>query len=182
MNSVALNSTAPASTRMIVVMGVSGSGKTTLAKALADHYGYRFWDADNFHSDSARAHMASGQPLTDEMRAPWVESLQSHLRAEAEQHHDCVLAFSGLKQVHRNKIREAGMKSLFLFLSGDKLTIQNRLLQRTNHFMAPELLDSQFESLEKPLAETDVIELDISHPLDSVITQAVNAIAEAPDW
>jgi gluconokinase len=181
MNSV-VSSNALADTRLIVVMGVSGSGKTSLAMTLAEHYAYRFLDADNFHSESARARMTRGQPLTDEMRAPWVESLQNHLRIEAEQQQHCVLAFSGLKHLHRNKIREAGLKTLFLFLCGDKLTIQDRLHKRTNHFMSPELLDSQFDSLEEPTAETDIIRLDITHPLDNVVAQAIAAIAEIPDW
>ncbi|MEE7567156.1 AAA family ATPase, partial [Xanthomonas sp. Kuri4-3] len=51
-------------------MGVSGSGKTTVAWALASHYGYDFLDADDFHSDEARAQMAHGVPLTDAQRAP----------------------------------------------------------------------------------------------------------------
>ncbi|MEE7560036.1 AAA family ATPase, partial [Xanthomonas sp. Kuri4-2] len=56
-------------------MGVSGSGKTTVAWALASHYGYDFLDADDFHSDEARAQMAHGVPLTDAQRAPWVARL-----------------------------------------------------------------------------------------------------------
>ncbi|OLI70112.1 AAA family ATPase, partial [Xanthomonas oryzae] len=70
---------ASASPLAIVVMGVSGSGKTTIAQALAAHYGFRFLDADDYHSVAARAQMAAGQPLTDAMRLPWVELLSATL-------------------------------------------------------------------------------------------------------
>lgn len=181
MNSVVItNPDAPA--RLLVVMGVAGSGKTSLAIALAEHYGYGFWDADDFHSESSRARMASGLPLTDEMRAPWVMALQEHLRAQAAQAQHCTLAFSGLKRVHRDQIRAAGLKTLFVFLAGDKLTIGERLQKRTNHFMAPTLLDSQFDSLEDPTAESDVIRVDIAHPLNLVITQTIAAIDQVSGW
>src|SRR5690606_16705151 len=45
------------SVRVAVVMGVSGSGKTTLALALASAWEATFLDADDFHSDEARALM-----------------------------------------------------------------------------------------------------------------------------
>lgn len=181
MNSVAITNPA-ASTRLLVVMGVSGSGKTSLAIALAKHYGYQYLDADDFHSEDSRARMASGLPLTDEMRTPWVMALQAHLRAEAEQNQHCTLAFSGLKHFHRNMIRAAGLKTLFIFLAGDKLTITDRLQKRTNHFMAPNLLDSQFESLEPPSTEHDVLKIDIAAPLEQVIARTIAAIDATPGW
>src|SRR5690606_7935042 len=95
-----------ATTYLIVVMGVSGSGKSTLAHSLADYYGYCYLDGDDFHSESSRARMASGQPLTDEMRAPWVASICQHLQERARRHQHCLLAFSGLRKAHRNQLRE----------------------------------------------------------------------------
>lgn len=181
MNSVAITNPT-ASTRLLVVMGVSGSGKTSLAIALAEHYGYQSLDADDFHSENSRARMASGLPLTDEMRTPWVMELQAHLRSQAEQQRHCTLAFSGLKQFHRDMIRDAGLKTLFIFLAGDKLTITERLQKRTNHFMAPDLLDSQFDSLEPPFTERDVLKIDIAAPLEKVIAHTVAAIDVIPGW
>lgn len=167
-----------ATTHLIVVMGVSGSGKSSLARMLADHYGYCFLDGDDFHSESSRARMASGQPLTDEMRAPWVAAICQHLQERARRQQHCLLAFSGLKKVHRNQLREAGLKTVFVFLRGDKCTIQERLSKRTGHFMAPALLDSQLASLEDPSLETDVIPLEIAAPLPIIADQAVQAINE----
>lgn len=169
-----------ADTRLIVVMGVSGCGKTSVASALAAHYGFRYLDADDFHSESARAHMASGQPLTDEMRAPWVTALQQQLRQQAAAQESCTLAFSGLRHLHREQIRAAGLRTLVILLSGEPAIIQDRLEKRTDHFMDPALLSSQFASLEDTSNEADIIILDIAAPLTSVVAAAIAAIAQLP--
>jgi len=56
---------------VIIVMGVAGSGKTTVGSLLARELGWKFFDADDFHSDSNRVKMSQGIALTDEDRAGW---------------------------------------------------------------------------------------------------------------
>jgi gluconokinase len=58
----------------VVVMGVAGSGKSTVGQILARRLGWAFAEADDFHSAANVAKMASGTPLTDEDRRPWLES------------------------------------------------------------------------------------------------------------
>src|SRR5690606_22622536 len=84
--------------RVAEVMGVSGSGKTTMARALAQTWPATFLDADDFHSQEARAHMAAGRPLTDAMRAPWVERIAAELRRRVEAGERVALTFSGLRR------------------------------------------------------------------------------------
>lgn len=165
-----------ANTLLIIVMGVSGSGKSTLAQALAGIYGYEYLDGDDFHSNEARALMAQGIPLTDDQRAPWVASIKQRLQANAQHQTHTILAFSGLKQKHRYELRSAGLRTLVLHLSGSKATIQERINNRKNHFMAPALLDSQFASMEDPSSESDVHNIEIWPTLDQVIQDACNII------
>ena len=177
MNPQKTPSNAQANTHLIVVMGVSGSGKSTIADAVAKHYSFFYLDGDDFHSEAAREQMASGVPLTDALRAPWVEAICLHLQERASKRQHCVLAFSGLKKKHRDQLRGAGLRTLFLFLAGDKDLIQQRLQHRKGHFMAPQLLDSQFDSLEYPGDEDDVISIDISGTLAQVTQGAITALA-----
>ena len=65
---------------LIVVMGVSGCGKTTLGQKLATSLGIDFVEADDFHSQAAKARMARGMPLTDQWRRPWIRRICSHLQ------------------------------------------------------------------------------------------------------
>ncbi|MEM1167483.1 MAG: gluconokinase, partial [Planctomycetota bacterium] len=65
----------------ILVMGVAGTGKSTIASGLAERLGAVFLEADDFHPESNRAKMASGVPLTDADREPWIEALCDAIRA-----------------------------------------------------------------------------------------------------
>ena len=165
-----------ADTNLIIVMGVSGSGKSSVAKALADHYGYEFLDGDDFHSQESRDLMAQGIPLTDALRLPWVIRMRDYFRDAATRNQHSTLAFSGLKRAHRDELRKAGLKTIFVFLHSDKDTIQIRVNKRAGHFMAPSLVDSQFDSLEDPSSEADVYRIDVRGSLDQVVTQAIGVI------
>nr|WP_324259766.1 gluconokinase [Cellvibrio fontiphilus] len=165
-----------ASTHLIILMGVSGSGKSTLAQALAKHYGYEYLDGDDFHSQEARDRMAQGLPLDDAMRLPWVMRMRDYFSAPAHQGKHATLAFSGLRRAHRDELRKAGRKTLFLFLHGDIGTIQQRVDNRAGHFMAPSLVNSQFESLERPCNEADVVEIDVRAPFAEVLQEAIAVI------
>ena len=116
--------------RVAVVMGVSGSGKTTLARALADAWEATFLDADDFHSDEARALMASGQPLTDELRQPWAARIATDLQRRVADGARVSLAFSGLRRQHRDVLRATGLPLRFLFLRGEPALIGQRMCQR----------------------------------------------------
>ena len=161
--------------RVAVVMGVSGSGKTTLAHALADAWPATFLDADDFHSIAAKVRMAGGLPLTDRMRAPWVRRIALELQRRVAAGERVVLAFSGLRRRHRERLRATGLPLRFLFLHGDKRLIAARMHARSGHYMPASLLDSQFAALEEPTAETDVVRLGIEQ---SPAVQLDQAFAE----
>ncbi|CAD2250417.1 gluconokinase [Xanthomonas arboricola] len=168
---------ASASPLAIVVMGVSGSGKTTIAQALAAHYGYRFLDADDYHSVAARAQMAAGQPLTDAMRLPWVELLAATLRDCVQAGESVVLAFSGLRGTHRQLLRRSGIPIRFVFLHAAPHVIAARLSARAGHFMPASLLDSQLQTLELPLDEADVASVDVDATVAEVVQDAIAQLA-----
>ncbi|SMF03219.1 gluconate kinase, SKI family [Alteromonadaceae bacterium Bs31] len=164
--------------RVLIVMGVSGSGKTTLANELGAALGIVTLDADDFHSEGNKAHMASGLPLSDEMRLPWVKAIRAHLENEAAAGNSHVLAFSGLRQQHRNLLRINNADVLFFFLHGPKELIAKRMNTREGHFMPSTLLDSQFEALELPHKEQDVIQLDTNAPMEAVLNQALASLSQ----
>ncbi|WP_202845273.1 gluconokinase [Luteimonas saliphila] len=159
--------------RVVVVMGVSGSGKTTLARALAAAWPATFLDADDFHSEEARAHMASGQALTDAMRQPWVDRIVGELQRRVAAGERVSLAFSGLRRRHREMLRQAGLPLRFLFLHGERELIAERMRARSGHYMPVSLLDSQFTALEPPRGEADVFALDIDVAPARMLEQAL---------
>jgi len=162
--------------RVAVVMGVSGSGKTTLARALAGAWPATFLDADDFHSDEAKARMASGQPLTDDMRRPWVERIAAELQQRIAAGERVALAFSGLRRRHRDMLRDAGLPLRFLFLQGGRDLIAARMRARSGHYMPVSLLDSQFDALESPRGEADVQAINIDAAPTRILEQALAAL------
>lgn len=157
---------------LIICMGVSGCGKTTLARNLAWDFGFTFLEADDFHSAENKAHMASGHPLTDAMREPWIASMCDSLRQHREQGESCILAYSGLRRAHRARFRELGYPTLFLHLAGLKDIIHQRMALRADHFMPAGLLDSQYVALESPLEEPDIIAIDVGLSIGEIHRQA----------
>jgi gluconokinase len=127
----------------IVIMGVSGAGKSTLGAALAAVLGYRFLDADDFHSDAAKAKIASGQVLDEEDRAAWLARVQPAFHAGDG---PAVLACSALKAHHRETLEPHRL----VFIEIDAKLAHERLTSRQGHFAGPDIAASQFALLETP--------------------------------
>ncbi len=165
----------------IIVLGVSASGKTTVGRELAEHIGYEFCDADDLHSAENIAKMASGHPLTDEDRIPWLNAVGQHI-AEAERlHHGVVVACSALKKSYRDILRHYDPSSFFIHLDGSFEVISSRIAARTHHFMPPSLLSSQFATLEA-LDEDEVgITIDIDDDPQDILDQILRSLSLGTD-
>jgi gluconokinase len=163
---------------LIICMGVSGCGKTTLARNLAWDFGFTFLEADDFHSAENKAHMGSGNPLTDAMREPWIIAMCDSLREHQTRGESCVLAYSGLRRAHRARFRQLGFPTLFLHLAGIQDIIRQRLEFRPNHFMPSGLLDSQYAALEQALEEPDIVTIDVGLSVGEIHRQASVLVQE----
>jgi carbohydrate kinase (thermoresistant glucokinase family) len=161
------------STWRIVLMGVSGSGKSTIGSALATRHGVRFLEGDAFHPQANIGKTAAGHPLTDEDRWPWLTAIRQAMRSENQ----IVVACSALKRVYRDALRAAG-DVLFVQLVVDPEEARQRLAARSDHFMGPAMVGSQFETLEAPAEdETDVVAVEERGALASVIGEIETALA-----
>jgi gluconokinase len=159
----------------LIVMGVSGCGKSTMAVALGQRLGLDMVDGDDLHLSESVAKMRSGIALQDEDRWPWLDRIGEYLQRPHAQGR--VVACSALKRAYRDRIRKQAGDVCFVFLDGDFELIQKRMQQRVGHYMQPGLLDSQFQTLEKPEAdETDVIHLPITEPVQDMLIKALAAL------
>ncbi|MET1064739.1 MAG: gluconokinase [Arthrobacter sp.] len=145
---------------VLVIMGVSGSGKSTVAGLLADRLGWDLAEGDDLHPPANVAKMQAGQPLTDEDRWPWLETIAGWIKGHTEAGTPGVVTCSALKKRYRDVLRGEGV--VFVFLDGSKDRISDRLASRSGHFMPPALLASQFATLEAPTAEENFIALSVS--------------------
>src|SRR5215210_4053048 len=118
-------------------MGVSGSGKSTLGYALAHKLGWDFFDADDFHTPENIAKMASGIPLSDADRAPWLAALNGRILSSLQSGHHPILACSALKERYRVQLLKGTDGMTILYLKGSYELIWSRMSMRRGHFMKP---------------------------------------------
>ncbi len=137
---------------ILVLMGVSGIGKTTIGKLLAARTGWVFEDADDYHSDANRKKMASGTPLTDEDRLPWLRTLHDRMAEYITQKQSAILACSALRAMAREELSRgiAPDQMRFVLLHAPSALIEQRILARKHEYMNPGLLPSQLATLEEP--------------------------------
>ena len=162
---------------IVVLMGVSGSGKTTIGTLLAERTGTVFADADDYHPAANKAKMAAGQPLNDDDRQPWLETLNGLMRGWFSEGKGGVLACSALKEKYRDTLASGmpvGAVS-FVLLDGSKELIAERLAHRQHEYMNPKLLDSQLATLEKPRDAFCVVN---DKSPDGVVDEILKYVAE----
>ena len=133
---------------VLVIMGVAGCGKSTVAALLAGQLGWDFQEGDDLHSAENVEKMASGQPLTDDDRWPWLDAVASWIREHDFAGIPGIVTCSALKRAYRDRLR--GPHVVFVYLAGDHDEIRNRLSARINHYMPPALLESQLACARTP--------------------------------
>jgi gluconokinase len=154
------------SPRFYLIMGVSGCGKTTVGQLLAENLGWAFYDADDFHPPANVAKMANGIPLEDTDREPWLQKLHELIASCLQADQPGVLACSALKARYRHTLMADNPGVELVYLKGSYDLIWSRMADRADHYMKPEMLQSQFEALEEPL---DALVVDINDPVEQIV-------------
>ena len=134
---------------IVIIMGVTGAGKTTIGVLLAQQLGWKYADADDFHSAANKEKMSRGVALTDADREPWLRAIHDALAQWEASGQNAVLACSALKHSYRKMLRE-GLRVEFVYLRGTAELILSRLQQRKGHYATGDLVASQFAALEEP--------------------------------
>jgi 6-phosphogluconate dehydrogenase len=154
-------------------MGVSGCGKSTIGKLLSQELDLPFFDGDDFHPKSNIQKMSNGQPLTDDDRQDWLETLNQVVKKQLRKN-SCVVVCSALKQTYRDILsREIENKLQWIYLSGTFDLIYIRINKRPDHFMSSELLKSQFETLEEP---KEALKIDIALTPENIVKTIKNEL------
>jgi gluconokinase len=147
-------------------MGVSGCGKSTLLRDLAAHLQCPGFEGDAYHGAANVAKMASGFPLDDADRWPWLDRLGQAIGAAVQSGSPAVATCSALKRSYREHLeRAAGVPLMFVLLQGSPEEIAPRLAQRADHYMPASLLESQFATLEHPAPDELALTLPCNWPV-----------------
>ncbi len=151
---------------VVIVMGVTGAGKTTVGRALASSLGWEFHDGDDLHTEASKLKMHRGIALDDADRAPWLRAIRELIVSMLAGGRNGVVACSALKQSYRDELVVDPSSVKVVYLRGSKELIADRLRNRGGHFMNPELLQSQIDTLEEP---RDAIVIDASAAPEAIV-------------
>jgi gluconokinase len=157
----------PASSKIILIMGVAGSGKTTIGRRLAAELGWPYHEADDFHSAANKEKMSRGIPLDDYDRGPWLAAIRAAIDDCLASGQSAVFTCSGLKEKYRRILTDGAPGVSLVYLACDFETSLARVGRRQGHYMKADMVKSQFDALEAP---TDALTVDTKLPPDRIIT------------
>ena len=113
--------------------------------------------------------MSQGVALTDADREGWLAALGELLR---QRPHGVLLTCSALKHDYRERLRAASPGLRFVFLDIARDAALARVTARAgSHFFSSSLVDSQFATLEPPLGEPGVLQVDATLPISRLQQQ-----------
>ncbi|MGJ3190288.1 gluconokinase [Paenarthrobacter sp. FR1] len=157
-------------------MGVAGCGKSTIGAALAARLGAEFLDGDSLHPQANIDKMASGTPLNDDDRAPWLAEIGRRFTASNVV---LVIACSALKRAYRDIIRAGDPSVVFVHLHGTRELLNERMNSRPGHFMPASLLDSQLATLEPLRGDENGVVVDIAKPVEDIVNEVSPVLSRA---
>ena len=160
----------------IIVMGVCASGKTTIGEKIAQRLGAKFIDGDDLHPKANILKMSRGEPLNDDDRKPWLERIRDAAFSLESKNEQGIIVCSALKKSYRDQIRDGNKNVTFLFLDGSFDLIMSRMAARKGHFMKSNMVESQFNTLERPDNEAQVAVVDINTDIDDVVSNSIIAL------
>ena len=160
---------------IIVLMGVSGCGKTTIGTNLARCLNWEYQEGDALHPQKNIVKMSEGIPLNDDDRKPWIARIADWIETRCIAGRDGVISCSALKEVYRQTIRGTQTDVQFVYLRGSRELLSDRLAYRKDHFMPPNLLESQLELLEEPSIDEQAMVV----PIDSTPEKIVQKICDS---
>jgi gluconokinase len=163
----------------IVVMGVAGCGKSAAGTALATALGAIFVEGDRLHPPENVARMASGEPLTDQLREGWLDAIGERIASSVGRGQGVVAACSALKRSYRARLSGFRPEIVFLYLEIDPATARRRVGNRKGHFMPASLVDSQFAILEPPASDERALRLDATRPVGELVAAAIRLIRQS---
>ena len=162
----------------LVLMGVSGCGKTSVGQSISEQLVWPFFDGDDFHSPENVCKMSKGIPLNDVDRTNWLETLNNLISEKLRADENLVVACSALKAKYRQQLRFGNEGLIFVFLKGDFDLIWSRMQTRNDHYMKPEMLISQFNTLETP---SKALVINIERPLSEIVQEIIEFVTVEDD-
>jgi gluconokinase len=160
-----------------IIIGVSGSGKTSVGRLFAQKLECDFLEGDRRHPLSNIIKMSSQQPLEKEDRLPWLLEIEDDIRRAIARNRETVMTCSALKASYRKQLASLGRVQLvWIDVSIPKL--EQRLQDRPDHYMKPEMLLSQIAAFEVISPKENIITVNGNLPINAVVSELMTTAIE----
>jgi gluconokinase len=138
--------------------------------------GWEYAEGDDFHSAANKAKMASGQPLTDEDRWPWLRSIAAWIDTHTAEGRSSVVTCSALRRSYRQLLVDNRPRLRFCELDAPQELIAQRLAERRGHYMPASLLASQIATLEPLQPDEPGVRVSVAETPDQIVIHALEAL------
>jgi len=170
---------------VIIVGGPAGTGKTTIASLLAEHHKCPFIEGDNLHPKENVDKMARGEPLTDDDRWGWLQTLAETAAALAKDPKNAsqvaIASCSMLKKVYRDFLERSagdGVTFRFVFLHTHYDELLKRVSNRQGHYMKSDMVKSQYDIMEVPSGDELLVNGGEALEVDTTDKEPENILKE----
>ncbi|SGZ57647.1 CIC11C00000005012 [Sungouiella intermedia] len=170
---------------VIIVGGPAGTGKTTIASLLAEHHKCPFIEGDNLHPKENVDKMARGEPLTDDDRWGWLQTLAETAASLAKDPKNAsqvaIASCSMLKKVYRDFLEKSagdGVTFRFVFLHTHYDELLKRVSNRQGHYMKSDMVKSQYDIMEVPSGDELLVNGGEALEVDTTDKEPENILKE----
>jgi gluconokinase len=170
-----------------IIIGVSGSGKTAVGRLFAQKLECDFLEGDRRHPLSNVIKMSSQQPLEEKDRLPWLLEIEDDIRRAIARNRETVTTCSALKASYRKQLASLGRVQL-VWIDVAIPKLEQRLRERPDHYMKPEMLLSQVAVFEVISPKENIITVNGNLPINDVVSELMTKaiqkfpIMEKPWW
>ena len=129
-----------------------------------------FLEGDRRHPLANITKMIAQEPLQEADRLPWLLDIESDIQRAIARNQEIVITCSALKLADRQQLASLGRVQL-VWLDVPILVLEQRLSERSEHYMKPEMLDSQIAAFESIIAEENIITIEGNCSIDTVMNE-----------
>ncbi len=165
----------------LVVMGVAGVGKTTVATLLAERLGWAVAEADDFHPAANIVKMASGVPLDDDDRWPWLRAIRDWTTEQETAGTGLGRHLLGAQAQIPRRAASSGRPGQVRAPRRIGRADRRADPERSKHFMPPALLPSQFAILEPLDDDEDGVVVPVADTPEAVVDDALRRLGLRPN-
>lgn len=156
--------------KALILFGMPGSGKSTSGKIVSEKLGYAFYDMDATLPETMKEKLRNGSLITEEEIVGYVKETVEEVDLLFREK-SAVVCLSLFLEKHRLLFKQRFPKALFFSLEARPEVLQDRLMQRKNHFFNEKLFKETLVTYE-PIG-FDHYSIDANKDLDTVVSSII---------